>query len=255
LLPAVVDPHNIRLQHFLMLQWVLLSDYYSCFLYFPKTSELDWAINAYRIHDTSYRCHCLPFRVCSSSELSSTFTTIALEGAAVVYINTHFWSLYNTLLFELHDTSMGYTHLVCTQFILHTLRKFGSYRFPSPSNGSLLILSLSLFLTTTLSVEETLMNFRYTYVPNFIHQGASAITEISSANGYKNLASSNSYEFTHGPKLPKKHFQKVQNYTTSYKIKVCYDYTGHACTCAIQKCKKSAHVHNAQLWSLKSMHT
>jgi hypothetical protein len=42
----------------------------------------------------------------------------------------------------------------------------------------------------------------------------------SSANGYKNPASSNSYEFTHGPKLPKNHFQKVQKYTTSYKIKV-----------------------------------
>jgi hypothetical protein len=33
-----------------------------------------------------------------------------------------------------------------------------------------------------------------------------AITEISSANGYRNPAASNSYEFTHGPKLPKKHF-------------------------------------------------
>jgi hypothetical protein len=52
-----------------------------------------------------------------------------------------------------------------------------------------------------LSVEETLMNFGYTYAPNLIHQGASVITEISSANGYRNPASSNSYEFTHGPKI------------------------------------------------------
>jgi hypothetical protein len=40
-------------------------------------------------------------------------------------------------------------------------------------------------------------------------------------------------------------FQKVQNYTISYKIKVRYDYTGRARTCAIQKCKKSAHAHDA----------
>jgi predicted glycosyltransferase len=79
-----------------------------------------------------------------------------------------------------------------------------------------------------LSVEETLMNFGYMYAPNLIHQGASVITEISSANGYKNPASSNSYEVTHGPKLPQNHFQKVQNYTTSDKIKVCYDYTGRS---------------------------
>ena len=32
-LRAVVDPHNIRLQHFLMLRWVLLCDYCSYFLY------------------------------------------------------------------------------------------------------------------------------------------------------------------------------------------------------------------------------
>jgi hypothetical protein len=65
----------------------------------------------------------------------------------------------------------------------------------------------------------------------------------------------NNYEFTHGPKLPKKHFQKVKNCTTSYKIKVRYDYTGRARTCAIQKQKKNAHVHDARLWSPKATHT
>jgi hypothetical protein len=160
-----------------------------------------------------------------------------------------------TLLFELHDTSMGHARLVCTQFILHTLWKFGSYRFPYPSNGSLLILSLSLFLTMTLSVEETLINFGYTYAPNLIHQGAFVITEISSANGYRNPASSNSYEGTHGPKLPKIISKRSKNYTTSDKIKVPYDYTGCARTCANQKHMKSAHVHEAQLWSLKAVHT
>jgi hypothetical protein len=137
---------------------------------------------------------------------------------------------------------------------LHTLWKVGSHRLPSPSNGSLLIFSLWLFLTMVLSVEETLMNFGYTYAPNLIHQGASVITEILSANGYRNPASSNSYEFTHEPKLPQKHFQKVQNYTTSDKIKVHYDYIGRACTCAIHKCKKSAHAHDGQLWWLKAAH-
>jgi hypothetical protein len=131
--------------------------------------------------------------------------------------------------------SMGHAHLICTQFVFHTLRKVGSYRFPSPSNGSLLILSLSLFLTMVLSVEETLMNFDYPYAHNLIHQGASVITEILSANGYRNPTSSNSYEFTHGPKLPKKNFQKVQNYTTNYKIRMRYDYIGCAHTCTIKK--------------------
>jgi hypothetical protein len=28
---AVIDPHDIQLQHFLMLWWVLLCDYCSCF--------------------------------------------------------------------------------------------------------------------------------------------------------------------------------------------------------------------------------
>jgi hypothetical protein len=128
LLPAVIDPHKIRLQHFLMLRWVLLCDYCSYFLYFPKTSELGWAINAYRICDTSYRCHCLLFRVCSSTKLSSAFITTTLEGTAVVYINTPF-------LFELHDTSMGHAASFVHSLFLHTLWKVGFYRFPSPSNG------------------------------------------------------------------------------------------------------------------------
>jgi hypothetical protein len=60
-----------------------------------------------------------------------------------------------------------------------------------------------------LSIEETLMNFSSPYASNLIHQGASVITEISSTNGYRDPASSIIYESTHGPKLPKQHFQKV----------------------------------------------
>jgi hypothetical protein len=87
LLPAVVGPHNIRRQHFLMLRWVLLCDYCSYFFYFPKTSELGWAINAYIIAATYYHDHCLLFRVCSFTELSFAFITTAPKGAAVVYTN------------------------------------------------------------------------------------------------------------------------------------------------------------------------
>ena len=46
-------------------------------------------------------------------------------------------------------------------------------------------------------------------------------------------------------KSPKMHFQKVQNYTTSYKIRMRYDYIGHVCTCAIKKHRKNAHAHDA----------
>jgi hypothetical protein len=49
----------------------------------------------------------------------------------------------------------------------------------------------------------------FVVVSNLIHQGASVITEISSANGYRNLVASNNYEVTHGPKLSQNHFQKV----------------------------------------------
>ena len=57
---------------------------------------------------------------------------------------------------------------------------------PFSSNGSLRKVPLLLSLTT----KETLMDFGYTYAPNLIHQGASVITEISSAHGDKNSTSS-----------------------------------------------------------------
>jgi hypothetical protein len=75
------------------------------------------------------------------------------------------------------------------------------------------MIPLLLYLTPTFSVEETLIDFSYTYAPNLIHQGASVITEISSAHGYKNSASSNSDEVIHGPELIPQHSKKVKNYT------------------------------------------
>jgi hypothetical protein len=80
------------------------------------------------------------------------------------------------------------------------------------------------------------------------------ITKISSANGYKSSASPNSYEVTHGPKLPQKNFQRVKNYTNNDKIKVRYNYTGHTHTCTKKKCRKSTHALDARLWSLKATH-
>jgi hypothetical protein len=87
--------------------------------------------------------------------------------------------------------SMGHACLVCTQILFFLLReRFGSHNFPSPSGKSLLQFLSTLFITMALSVKETLMYFSYTYAPNFTHQRASVITEISSAklhaNGYRN---------------------------------------------------------------------
>jgi hypothetical protein len=54
------------------------------------------------------------------------------------------------------------------------------------------------------------MDFGYTYAPNLIHQGASVITEISSAHGDKNSASSNNNEVIHGLELISQHSKKVK---------------------------------------------
>jgi hypothetical protein len=135
-----------------MLWWVLLCDYCNCILYFPKTSELGRAINAYKICDNSYRCHCLLFRVCFSSELSSTFIMTTPDGAVVVYMNTPFQLLYNTILFELHDMSMGHARLICTQFIFKHLMEGWVLQVPfSLQRVTLNTLTISLFYNDTLS--------------------------------------------------------------------------------------------------------
>ena len=90
--------------------------------------------------------------------------------------------------------SMGHARLVCTQlyivfFLIHVSQKV-EIPVPFSSNGSFRRVPLLLSFTTTVSVEETLMDFGYTSAPNLIHQGASVITEISSAHGDKNSTSS-----------------------------------------------------------------
>jgi hypothetical protein len=112
--------------------------------------------------------------------------------------------------------------------------------------------SISSFLLWYVSSSFSHRSLVEVHCPMLSLIGYTVITEISSANGYKNPTSSNSYEVTHGPKLPQKHFQKVQNYTTSDKIKVRYDYTGRARTCAKQKRRKSAHAHRCTTVVAKS---
>jgi hypothetical protein len=174
-----------------MLWWVLLRDYCSCFHICRRPLKFD------RISMPAYHRHLsqvsLPFFSEFVHHQNCPLSLSNRPGGCCSDLHQHTISVTVFHIFELHDTSMGHARLVCTQFIFHTLRKVGYYRFPSPSNGSLLILSFFLFLTIVLSVEETLMNFGYTYAPNLIHQGAFVITEISSANGYRNPTSSNSY--------------------------------------------------------------
>jgi hypothetical protein len=63
------------------------------------------------------------------------------------------------------------------------------------------------------------MDFGYTHAPNLIHQGASIINEISSANGYNNSTSSNSYEVIHGLELTQNHSQMVKTIQLVKKLK------------------------------------
>jgi hypothetical protein len=114
----------------------------------------------------------------------------APEGAAVVYTNTSviFFQSYITRAWGM---PASFVHSCILFFFLsYTSLRRSRYRFLFPptdrSKGSHYLLSL----TTTFSVEETLMDFGYTYAPNLIHQGASVITEISSTQGDKNSASS-----------------------------------------------------------------
>jgi hypothetical protein len=134
----------------------------------------------------------------------------APEGTAVIYINIQLQLL--SYIFELHDTSMGHARLVCIHILFSLPReRFGSHSFPSPSDGSLLQFLSTLFITMVLSVEETLMYFGYTYAPNLTHQGASVITEISSAtlhaNGYRNTTFQTPIS---SPATPKMHFQEAK---------------------------------------------
>jgi hypothetical protein len=127
LLPAVVGPHNIRRQHFLMLWWVLLCDYCSSFYHLPNISEPGRAINAHIIV-AAYHCnHCLLFRVYSFTELSSAFIITTPEGAVVVYTNT------SVIFFQSYITRAWVmpASFVQSCILLPTLWKVGFYWFLS----------------------------------------------------------------------------------------------------------------------------
>ena len=98
------------------------------------------------------------------------------------------------------------------------------------------------------------MDFGYTYAPNLIHQGASVITEISSAHGYKNSASSNSNEVIHGQRINltafkkgKKLYKVVKNWRALYRNWVRAHMRG-------TKTYHARHAHDARLLAQKPAH-
>jgi hypothetical protein len=186
LLPDVVDPHNIRCQHFLMLRWVLLCDYCSFYYQLPKTSELGRAITAHIIVVAYYRDQCLFVQSMFLCRIVFCLYHYHPRGRCSC-LPQHFSHLFS----ELHRTSMGHAHLICKRlYIVMHLMECRVLQVPFFSKGLLYTVPLLLSLTTTFLAKETLMDFGYTYAPNLIHQGASVITEISSTCGDKNSASS-----------------------------------------------------------------
>jgi hypothetical protein len=71
------------------------------------------------------------------------------------------------------------------------------------------------------------------------------ITEISSANGYKNSTLSNNYEVIHGPELTQKHSQRVKTIQLVKKLKGSMKTQG---TCAHVKSQ------NAEIMNMRTMH-
>jgi hypothetical protein len=127
------------------------------------------------------------FRVCSPFRMVICHYQLPLRA---LQLSTSTYIFSYIITFRLHNRSMGYARLVCTQFFFLPRERFGSHIFPSPSGESLWKFLSALFITMALLVKETLMYFSYTYPPNLTHQGAFVITEILSstlhANGYKN---------------------------------------------------------------------
>jgi hypothetical protein len=131
-----------------MLRWVLLCDYCSFYHHFPKTFEFGRATTAHIIVVVHFHNHYHWFRVCSFAKLSSAFIISALEGAAVIYINTsHISSL------GLHYTSMGHARLVCTHlYIISHLGGQSDLQVPLFSKRIALYgLTLALLYNTVLS--------------------------------------------------------------------------------------------------------
>ena len=158
MLPAVIDPHNIRCQHFLMLRWVLLCDYCSYYYHLPKTSELGRATNAH-ITIAVYFCdHYRWFRVCSFAELSSAFIIPPLRALQSSTSTIHTFPLQGYIT-RAWGMPASFVH-ICILF--HTL---GTVRFTGSSllqrialHGLILALPYNIILH-----KETLMDFSYTF--------------------------------------------------------------------------------------------
>ena len=151
-----------------------------------------------------------PFIVCSPSELSSS---IIKPPQRMLQLCT---STYNFNYCHTFLSYMTWTWGMPSSFVYNIYfplprESFGSHRFPSPSDGFLLQFLSTLFLTMVLSVEETLMYFGYTYGPKLTHQGSYVITEISSANGYRNTTSPNTYQCTYNTNKSFSKRQKLYN--------------------------------------------
>jgi hypothetical protein len=145
-----------------------------------------------RVIDTSYRCHRLFSEYVHHQNCHLPLSNH--PGGCCSYLHQHTTSVIVLHFLSYMTRAWGMPASFVYRFYFSTPReRFGSHSFPSPSNGSLLQFLSTLFLTMVLSVEETLMYFGYTYAPNLTHQGASVITEISSANGYRNPTSPNTY--------------------------------------------------------------
>jgi hypothetical protein len=149
LLPDVVDPHNIRRQHFLMLRWVLLCDYCSFYHQLPKTSELGRATTAHITVVVYFRDHYHWFRVCSFAELSSAFIIPpprALQSSTST-IQTFSLQSYITRAWGMPAS------FVHTCILFHTLWKVGS-------TGSFLLQRIALYGLTLALPYNTILSKR-----------------------------------------------------------------------------------------------
>jgi hypothetical protein len=208
-LPDVVDPHNIRRQHFLMLRWVLLCDYCSYYYQLPKTSELGRDINARIIVASYYRDHCLWFRVCSFLELSSTFIITAPEGVPVVYTNTSF------LFFRVtsHEHGACLSRLYTVVYCYAPCRRSGS-------TGSFLLQRIALHGPTLALPYNTILSKRNIYgFQLYIFLLTSSIRgHLLSLKFRPHMATrtqhrQNRKEVIHGTGLNPQHCKRVKNYT------------------------------------------
>jgi hypothetical protein len=127
-----------------------------------------------------------PFASWSRVSLSVDINTVSRRSRSILGLITFIMRSIGRHRETYHFSLLS---LTTTTFDFNTLSCCGESYFAT----IVLKFPSTLFLTTILLVEETLMYFDYTYAPNLTHHGASIITGISSANGYRNPTSSNTH--------------------------------------------------------------